>query len=63
MAFCVEIKKAETVADLIVALQQYPSDMPLSDSMVVYRAKPEAGESYEDQRGAIHVEDDTGFLD
>jgi hypothetical protein len=63
MAFCVEIKKAVTVADLIAALQQFPGDMPLENRTVVYRAKPDAGEHYEDPRGCIHVEEDDGTLD
>ena len=52
----------ETVGQLIEALQAFPADMDIkcgfSRCLQVYRVKPQRGESVDDKRGRICIEDD-----
>ena len=51
----------ETVGELVSALQKFPADMPvgdgLSNTLRVYRVKPQRGECVDDKRGRVVVED------
>ncbi len=50
----------ETVGELVSALQKFPADMPvgdgLSNTLRVYRVKPQRGECVDDKRGMVIVE-------
>lgn len=57
----------ETVGELIAALQTFPADMPIEvgmdEAVVVYRVKPQRGETVEDERGRVCIDGDDGTLD
>ena len=63
MAKVKNIHKAETVDELILALRSFPGDMPLNRRMVACRLVPTKGETWDDVRGAVKVEEDDGTYD
>lgn len=49
-----------TVGEVIEALEQFPRDMPIGaamdDEVTVYQKKPQEGEYFEDERGAVQID-------
>lgn len=64
MGLIVDMKKAESVGELIAALQKFPPGMPLrcgfDERVVIYRDKPTAGEIRDDKRGCVVIDGDDG---
>jgi hypothetical protein len=63
MGLVVEEKAGlRTVGEVIEALRSFPADMPISDGLndmlKVYRVKPERGETVDDKRGRVVIEED-----